>query len=92
MRLDIDQADHQRHPPARIKFKYVNWRGGDHEYIIDCESVEFGPYDNGGKNNGPSLWVLHGRLVTRDGDPRKDLYTTRRRTFIMNDMRDVESA
>jgi hypothetical protein len=89
--LHIDQADYQRQPPARIKFRYVNWRNELHEYVVDCESVEFGPYDNGGKhdrqNPNDCRWVLHAEVVTRDKIKR--LNATSRRTFVMSEMKEV---
>lgn len=78
----------------RVKFNYTNWRGDEHEYEIIVEAVEFGPYDKGGfddsRDRDDWMWVMHGHVVTRDGDERKDMGPTRRRTFIMSGMKLVE--
>jgi hypothetical protein len=73
-----------------IKFRYTNWRGVEHIYVIQPESIEFGPYDNDGrKEGGLKHWVLHGNVVTRDGDPRPEM-NPRRRTFLLVDIFDME--
>ncbi len=75
-----------------LSFTYTNWRGQEHRYVIEPEGkIEFGPYDQGGMHPGqePSAWVMHGKVVTRDGDPRPEM-GTRRRTFLMAEMRDIE--
>lgn len=74
-----------------LRFTYTNWRGVDHEYVIEPLSIEFGPYDQGGVNDGREQhWVMHGDVVTRDDDPRPEMGPTRRRTFIITGMRHVE--
>lgn len=78
---------------TRLKFRYNNWRGDDHEYVIDVESVEFGPYDKGGGTPRPReqwAWVIHGDVVSRDGDTRPDMGPTRRRTFLITDIEELE--
>jgi hypothetical protein len=64
----------------RLKFRYVNWRGDEHVYIIEPEeklSVTRGKL------------MLSGQVVTRDGDERKDM-GNRRRSFELTGLRDVE--
>lgn len=73
----------------KIKFKYTNWKGDDHEYVIQVESVEYGHYDGSGINADVRNWVLHGDVITRDGDSRDDM-GTRRRTFLIEKIRDPE--
>lgn len=76
-----------------IKFTYVNWRGDEHEYVIKLESLEYGHYGEHGSTGsvGEMNWVLHGHVVTRDGDPRPDM-GTRRRTFLLNKIQDPRDA
>lgn len=80
-------------PDRFVKFRYVNWNGDPHEYIIKVLSVEFGPYDDGGGTPRPVSmygWVLHGDVVTRDGDPRPEMGPTRRRTFLIRKIHEME--
>jgi hypothetical protein len=73
--------------PKQIEFRYVNWRDRVHTYVIDVESIEFGPYERGGMKSGArAVWVLSGHVVTRDGDRRPEMGDNRRRTFIMSDI------
>jgi hypothetical protein len=75
---------------TRVEFDYTNWHQEDHHYVVDCESIEFGPYHAGGLDQSPgakAVWVLNGNVVTRDGDRRDGMGPTRRRTFILNDIR-----
>lgn len=65
-----------------LKFKYTNWRGDDHEYVIAPEGVSYGTPDQ--------RWYLNGELILRDGDPREDMGPTRRRSFVIEDIRDPE--
>lgn len=85
--------DHSAKGPPLIRFLYTNWNGEHHEYVIEPESIEFAPYDKGGSRAGlrgsQAVWVLHGDLVTRDGDTRADM-DTRRRTFIMSEIVEPE--
>jgi hypothetical protein len=74
-----------------VRFRYQNWRGEDHEYIVYPESFEFGPYDESGKhgniNPEDKTWVFHGNVLSRDGEQRVE---TPRRTFLLSKMREVE--
>jgi hypothetical protein len=79
------------HQDDLLRFRYVNWKGVDYEYVVDPEGFQFGPFEKGGINSLPDaehVWVMHGHVVTRNGDPREDLQT-RRRTFILADMRGI---
>jgi hypothetical protein len=67
---------------SRLKFRYRNWRGVEHEYVIEPESVTFGTPDH--------RWYLNGEVVTRDGDPRPEMGPTRRRSFHLAELCDVE--
>lgn len=78
-----------------IEFDYVNWRGDDHRYVITVESFEFRPYLDSHQPDpaGTPQWVVHGHVITRDGDTRPELAGhpgNRRRTFLMSIMRNVE--
>lgn len=91
MKLDLSAS------LAVIQFRYINWRGEEHIYVIDVESIEFAPY-------GPATdvddikpqWVMNGHVVTRDGKPRGPTHHDRnkerqanRRTFLIEKMEDV---
>lgn len=65
-----------------IQFDYTNWKGNDYTYVIATEGVSFGQPDR--------VWYLNGDIVTRDGDPREDMGTTRRRSFIIAGIRNLE--
>lgn len=77
---------------STIRFRYVNWRGDEHEYVIDVESIEYGRYDAGGYGQGQRLqWVLNGFVVTRDGEERRDEKGNQmRRTFMLDGITDPE--
>lgn len=76
-----------------VQFDYVNWKTNDYHYVIEIESVEFGPYgraDPRDTDRSVWHWLLHGTVVTRDGDPRPEMGPTRRRSFIIERIRDLE--
>jgi hypothetical protein len=78
--------------PLMLRFKYTNWKGDNHEYVILVESIEFGAYDKGGTTPRPASewsWVVHGDVVTRDGDTRRNM-GTRRRTFMLAELREID--
>lgn len=85
-----------KHPGIRIadvvpphwRFRYTNWKGSDYEYRIVVEGIEFGPYDASGATSNEPGWALHGWVITRDGDARPEM-GTRRRTFLLNGIRDL---
>lgn len=68
-----------------LKFRYVNWRGDDHEYVIEPKLD-----DRAAISYRDGHWCLSGMVVTRDGDPRPGMGPTRRRTFEIAKMRDIE--
>lgn len=70
-----------------LKFRYVNWRGNDHEYVIEPEPVL--TLDRHNDEEGP-FWQIHGDVVTRDGDTRTEMMPTRRRSFKLVGMYDIE--
>lgn len=72
-----------------LKFRYTNWRGDEHTYVIDVEQLKVGLYRRSSTEVGPS-WLLHGYVVTRDGDPRPDMGSNRRRTFLLSGIKDIE--
>lgn len=68
----------------RLKFKYTNHRGEDHDYVIEVISVEYlenpiAPLDIG--------WYLHGRCIERDGNKRKGHPV---RSFKLTEIRSLE--
>jgi hypothetical protein len=67
--------------PSLVKFRYQNWHGDTHWYVVKPESIEFGvPGDPHSGNERE--WLFHGETVTRDGDTRPDM-GARRRTFLL---------
>lgn len=68
-----------------LSFDFVNWHGRNHRYLIAPEKIElaFTP-----ENEDEPTWVLHGEVITRDGDPRPEM-GNRRRTFRMNGLRNI---
>lgn len=80
-------------PDQTVEFDYVNWKGVLHHYVVTVESFEFGPYDRGGGTPRPRdqwQWVMHGEVITRDDDSRPDMGPTRRRTFILSEIKNIE--
>ena len=70
----------------RLRFRYWNWHGDDHQYVITPESMQLGSYDIGGTHEGKPLnFVMHGTVETRDMRPHPG-----RRTFIVAKMREIE--
>jgi hypothetical protein len=67
-----------------LVFRYTNWRDEEHQYIVEPEGIGVGisQYDHG-------ELVLHAHVIARDGDPRIELLT-RRRTFIVNKIHDLQ--
>lgn len=78
-------------PGQIVKFCYTNWRGTDYEYVVEVESFQYGRFQKGGIGcePDPRVWVLHGQVVSRDGDERPEM-NPRRRTFLLHDVRDLE--
>lgn len=73
--------------PKLLKFRYVNWKGNEHEYVIKPEilSLQFTRLQS-----DEEIWTISGTVVTRDGDPRTiDMMGNRRRTFNITGLKDV---
>lgn len=70
-----------------LKFTYVNWKGKEYEYVVEVEGFTFSDYPPG---EPPKRWQMHGILITRDGDPRKELPDHPRRSFLVTKMRNME--
>lgn len=69
-----------------LTFDYVNWKGEDHNYVI--EECRYTPSYPSPVHEGH--WVIHGDVVTRDGDTRPTMGPTRRRTFEILKMRNIK--
>jgi len=69
----------------QLKFRYKNWRGVDHEYVVELTGAGVGVDDY--NRDRP---VVHAEVVTRDGDRRPEIGQNRRRTFVISEMRDME--
>lgn len=68
-----------------LEFVYTNHDGIDYAYVIEPESIGFIPESSVRVDAGH--WVLHGQVVTRAGDPRPEMGSNRRRTFVLINMR-----
>jgi len=68
-----------------LAFDYTNWRGDDHYYIVQPQSIGLGKAE---EDKGEL--VLNAFLVTRDGDLRLELGNIRRRSFIVNKIRNLK--
>lgn len=74
-----------------LQFKYVNWRDHLHEYVIQPESVTWSTVGNPveGARGERDAWMLHGWVITRDGDPRPEMDPSRRRSFELAKLQEV---
>jgi hypothetical protein len=96
MRFNHPHTDSPAAPPVHVRFAYLNWQRRRHEYIIKVESVEWTDRYQvlaGTGTGGEFKWVLHGTVVTRDGDPRRELDGhpgNRRRTFLLDTIEHLE--
>jgi len=73
-----------------LKFKYTNWRGNDHEYVISPERGGLEQYTATMTGRDGAAWMVSGDVVTRDGDVREGMGDNRRRSFELIKMRDIE--
>lgn len=74
---------------ATIEFTYKNWHDTTHEYVIDVECFEWMGMEGHQPNSmAPETMVLHGSLITRDGDEREGMLT-RRRSFRVDSLMEV---
>ena len=65
-----------------IRFKYKNWKGIEHEYVMTPEpGLTYGSYGD----EEAMTWLISGWVVSRDGVLRPG-----RRTFKLVEMRDME--
>jgi hypothetical protein len=83
--------------PKLLKFDYKNWKGEEHTYVIaldmrDAFRMQFmKPGVLGREVSAEEMtWHVSGNVVTRDGDPRTEMGPTRRRSFILTKMRNIE--
>ncbi len=78
-------------PGQTVQFRYTNWRGDEYEYVVEVESFQFGRFQKSGigREPDPRVWVLHGQVITRDGNERPEM-NPRRRTFLLDDVKDLE--
>lgn len=73
-----------------LRFRYVNWRGVDHEYVVQVEGSTLGiEFRDGRPPRDPNTLFLHGEVITRDGDRRPEMGPTRRRSFEWDKLRAV---
>lgn len=92
MREDFGPRVEAASPSSIVRFTYTNHKSCDHVYEIDVESFQYGPFVKDGidrSENPVSAWVMHGHVVTRDGDARPEMGGNRRRTFLLDGVRDL---
>jgi hypothetical protein len=85
--------------PFYLEFNYTNWRLEDHHYVILFEKIEWTDkgMDRADAQATPlPRWVMHGRVLLRDGMEHLERYPPEgrrlvpcRRSFVMDGMRDV---
>jgi hypothetical protein len=78
-------------PDTHIQFRYCNWHGDEHTYVIVVEDFEYGPYDRAGLADNPNdkRMVVHGQCLLRDERLRRDMWPWTRRTFLVELMEEV---
>lgn len=86
--ISTDELD----PQEEIEFRYLNWRGDEHTYVLRIESIEFGYYGGHSEPGNEEEWLMSGLNISRDGESRKNSPTAGwpRRTFRMSEMREVK--
>src|SRR3954447_13974728 len=93
VRLDNLLGGEMSRVPGYLKFKYTNWRGDDHEYILEPEPESLAAHDYPLEDGNYEFhWNLSGEVITRDGDPRDEMGDTRRRSFVIASMREIEES
>jgi hypothetical protein len=79
-----------------LRFDYTNWRGDHHNYVIMPDTVNAAvsgalTYRRPNADDTDEAWMLHGMIITRDGDKREELVgANRRRSFKLCDIRNLE--
>lgn len=86
VKLFFDEPRSYTIPPTDqiLTFRYVNWHGHAHDYVIQVESLEWALVDNSDYANIRWQWIIHGSTITRDGDTRPEMGPTRRRSFLLD--------
>jgi hypothetical protein len=69
-----------------LKFDYINWKGEAHTYVIVPTGADIGPK----KSHGEFRPMLHGNVLTRDGDDRPEMGPTRRRSFVLAELKNIK--
>lgn len=93
----------QENGPRILRFQYKNWRGDEHEYVVDfghpgtnctLELDDMGDPENEGidATERETHLLLSGHVITRDGDPRPEMDPSRRRSFLVREMRNIKPA
>lgn len=71
-----------------LRFRYTNWNGEDHEYIVRPTRADLQTLQNA-QEDGP-VPCLHANILLRDGDPRYEMLGSRRRSFRIASMTELE--
>lgn len=80
-----EEVQPQGTPFQVLRFRYTNWRGAAHTYAIVPEGTSYEKL----ATTGDSRWMLHGHVITRDGDPRQEMGSNRRRSFAIAGMTEI---
>lgn len=72
----------------RLRFKYTNWRGHEHDYLVEPQTLVYQWVEVADSTTVPSEphWIVNARMISRDGEPRR----VGTRSFILANMRDIE--
>lgn len=69
----------------KLSFRYENWRGGEHLYVVIPESIQFREIETSYYSRSLELhWVLHAFVFSRDGKLRRG-----RRSFILSNLKEI---
>lgn len=70
----------------KLRFNYTNWRGEDHEYLVEPETIQFMTSVPAREDaDDEPHWVLNAGVIARDGKSREG-----RRSFILAHLREVQ--
>lgn len=81
-----DDHESRRKTKNKLQFRYTNWRGEEHLYLVEPQAISF---VKAASDDGPA-WYLHALCLQRDGESRRghaDQFP--RRSFKLKDLESV---